>query len=94
MTDDMDLGGMLVLEAARRNKILDDIVFDQLQCGLENAENESYYLSRSPQWHYYELCQYSVDFEDPKWQATHNRLALTASIQRWLDAKASRKAAT
>ena len=87
MIDDMDLGGMLIKEAARRNEVLDKIVFDQLQNGLENCEMESEYMQGSAEEHAADLMAYSPDFEDDKWLLDHNKTALIASCQRWLDAK-------
>ena len=90
MTDDMDIGALLVGEVDRRNKILDKVVFDQLQRLVEHHEDNND-LKDPTKWPASDLTAdllaYSPDFEDDKWLHEHNLQGLIASCQRWLDAK-------
>ena len=86
MTDDFDIGALLIAEAARRNAILDKTVFEQLDSAelhIEDIPNPtSYDLAEN-------LMHYTYTFATSMWMLEHNREALVASCQRWLDARRS-----
>ena len=89
MTDDFDIVGLIAGEGKRRDDLLDKIVHEQLENGLENCADDKEYLAATAAEHADELMAYSLDFEDEKWCLDHNLAALRASCQRWLDARRS-----
>ena len=90
MTDDMDIGALLITEAARRTKILDKAVSEALAIPYNDGYAQNMRLATAEMLAD-DLKMYCLDFRSSKWSVAPNHDARVASCQRWLD---STRAAT
>ena len=86
MTDDFDIGALLVSEMDRRNRILDKAVAEELSLEQEGPYTKQILDLATPEQLAEDLMKWTPTFAGSQWELDHIKKALIGSCQRWLDA--------